>query len=468
VSDSKPPEDADASDDAADHGEAREAETATDDAPAHGEDEDEDEKIDLDDLDELGVDGVVDRMGGAAAPAPAARRPAWLAGIVLIASIGLLVWLWPDFRYWMQPADPIEIGQVSAWMQDGKVPSGWVNTHVSIDGTPNVKWAMLRGDSEGERKSYFDLVEAEGQFFVITPQLSDQHETRRYPGHFEGRLERLGDDPLSMTHMAQLYAQEGVTRAVDISPSALVEARRNDSLVFETKNEGAVELTPEDRIRLVVASDDARVMLGGLSFRTSEDAEAAVAELGYPYFRLPDLRPPPDPRKALGSAPSEPSKPGRADAYRFVVRIPEAERTSARAELESKMIGKPDPTDHRQGVSVFARPGTYFAPAAAIQIEGNELVFPHDENDAAPGYTVKDGKLVEQRLADGRRRVALDSLAEARLEVPIVVDPDGYLLIDGFRPAEVMQWGLTFLGILVITMLNALWLVMGLLRRRRA
>jgi hypothetical protein len=481
VSDSKPTDDADASDDVAGPldrpGDARELQTDNDDAPEGGdEDEDEDEKIDLDDLDALGVDGVVEQMGGAGGSGTA-RRPAWVSVVVLVASVGLLAWLWPDFRFWMQPDEPIDIGHVSQWMEGGKVPAGWTNAHVALDGTPNVKWAMLRGDKDGERKSFFDVVEAEGQLFVSTPQLSDDHETRRYPGHFEGRLLRLGDDQLAMTRMAQLYSQENVTRAVDIAPSELADVRRDDGLRFTTKSEGEVELAAEDRIRFVVAGDDARVMLGGLSFRSGEEAEAAIAELGYPYYRLSDLLPPPDPRRALsgGARGGEPSKPGRPDAYRFVVRIPEGERASARAKLEAKMVGEADPADHRQGVSVFARPATYLAPAGAVHIErvgptgpegGSEVVFPHDENDPAPGYEVKNGKLVERRLPDGMMRVGLDALAEVRLELPIVVNPDGYLLLDGFRPHDVWAWGVGFLGVLAIAMLNALWLVLGVLRRR--
>jgi hypothetical protein len=450
VSDSKPPDD-DAVGDAAE-GEAREV-------------EDDDDKIDLDDLDRLGVDGVVDEMGGPGKQT--ARRPVWLAALVMIASIVMLSWLWPDFRYWMQPSEPVQIGAASEWMQDGKVPPGWENTHVAIEGTPNVRWAMLLGEPEGERQSFFDLVEAEGQLFVITPQLSDQHETRRFAGHFEGRLVRLGDKAFLHDRMAQLYAQENVTRAVDIAPSALADALRNDVLTFETMNEGTMELAAEDRIRFVVSNDDARVMLGGLSFKSGEEAEAAVAELGYPYFRLPDIAAAADPRKALGAARGgEPPKPGRADAYRFVVRIPEAERAAVRSKLEAKMVGTPDPTDHRQGASVFARSNTYFAPAGSVQIEGDEIIFPHDENDPAPGYTVRDGKLVEQRLTDGRMRVALAQLEELRLEVPIVVDADGYLLVDGFEPDNVAMWAFAFLGVLAIAMLNGLWLVLGVLRRR--
>lgn len=450
MSDSKPPDD-DAVGDAAE-GEAREVEDA-------------DDKIDLDDLDRLGVDGVVDEMG--APSKQTARRPVWLAAIVMLASVFVLSLFWADFRFWMQPSEPVEIGAASEWLQDGKVPSGWENAHVAIEGTPNVRWAMLVGDPDAERRSFFDLVEAEGQLFVITPQLSDQHQTRRFAGRFEGRLTRLGDNAFLYDRMAQLYAQENVTRAVDVEPSALADALRNDVLAFETTKEGTMELAAEDRIRFVVSNDDARVMLGGLSFKSGEAAEAAVAELGYPYFRLPDIAAAADPRKALGAARGvEPTKPGRVDAYRFVVRIPEAERAAARSKLEAKMVGTPDPTDHRQGASVFARSNTYFAPAGSVQIEGDEIVFPHDENDPAPGYVLKDGKLVEQSLVDGRMRVALANLDEVRLEAPIVVDPDGYVLHDGAEPGDVALWAFAFMGLLAIAMLNGLWLVLGVLRRR--
>ncbi len=461
MSDSKRPDDDDAVDRDDSPSVDEQADAARRDAASE---DDEDEQIDLDDLDRMGVDGLVEEMGGAP---KSPRRPAWLAGVVFVLALGLLWWMYSDFRFWTQPAEPVQLGSITEWMVDGEVPSGWADTHVAIDGTPNVKWAMLTNPEKGERRSFFDLVEAQGQLFVLTRQVSGEHETRRYPGHFEGRLVRI--DKATMTRMAQLYAQENVTRAVDISTAALADARRDDSLAFTTEREGVVELAPEDRIRLVVRAEDARVMLGGLSFRNGEEAEAAVAALGYPYHRLPDLVAPADPRKALGGAQGgEPSKPGRADAFRFVVRIPQGEHEAAKAALESKMIGPANPADHRQGVSVYARAATYFAPAGAVRVDGDNVVFPFDDNDAAPGYDVKDGKLVEKRLPDGMLRVPLASLHEVRLEVPIVVDEGGYILRDGERPKDKLYVGLAFLMVLVIAMANALWLVMGVLRRKRA
>ena len=441
-----------------------------DDAPLDGDAEDEDEKFDLEDLDELGVDGVVAQLSGdEASGAGPARRPGWVSAIVLIASLGLLVWLWPDFRFWTLSSDPVQIGAAQDWVDGGKVPDGWVNAYVELNGTPNVKWAMLRGTGDGEQRSFFDIVEAPGQLFVLTPQVSGEHETRKYKGHWTGRLLRLGDDEMAMTRMAHLYAQENVTRAIDVAPQALADARAAEGLTFATENEGTIELAPEDAIRFVVQEDNKRVLLGGLSFRNGEEAEAAVAELGYPYFRLPDLMPPEDPRAALSKTPggeAEPPKKRRPDTYRFVVKIPVGGADAAREQLAAKMIREPDPADHRTGVSVFKRQATYLAPAGSVTIAGQDVLFPYGENATAPGYVVKDGKLVERPLDNGRMRIPLSALAEVRLEKPIVVDPDGYLLVDGYTPGDAYVGGIGFLGVLAVALVNAGLLLFGLMRRR--
>jgi hypothetical protein len=129
-------------------------------------------------------------------------------------------------------------------------------------------------------------------------------------------------------------------------------------------------------------------------------------------------------------------------------------------------VREPDPADHRTGVSVFKRQATYLAPAGAVSIEGQDVLFPYAENTTAPGYMVEDRTLVERPLDNGRMRIPLSALAEVRLEKPIVVDPDGYLLVDGYAPGDAVLGGLGFLGVLAVALVNGGLLLFGLMRRR--
>ncbi len=411
---------------------------------ALGDDDFEDD--DLGDLDALGVDGVVAQMTGEDPPTPKRRRPPWVSAVVMLACFYPLVSMWGDFRFWLEGSEPEPLGDALELFEPGEAVPDLANRYVSIEGTPDVQWATVLTKKSGAKVSYLRVLEGGGHLFAAVPRpAGDAGNTPEYPSSFTGRVSRFGDAG-AYGWIARLYADEGVTQLFDVSAPALAEAvaAGEASLRMPTEDGQRVAADPSDRIRLVVRREDARVLLGVESFPDSKAADAAIAELGYPYLSLGE---------------------GRTDLLRYVVRIPESERESVRKALLAKVEGEIDANDPKEGVSVFPLSATYTAPAGELGVEGEALVFPYGDNTTPPGYVEKDGVLVEDALADGRLRVALSEVHSARVEKPVFVDPDGYLIEVGVDPGSQFTWGILWLLVLGLAVTNGVVLY-GSLRRR--
>lgn len=410
--------------------------------------DDDFEGDDLDDLDALGVDGVVAQMIGEDPPRAKTHRPPWISAVVMLACFYPLVSMWGDFRYWMRSSEPEPLGDsIDVFEPGGTVPD-LANRHVSIEGTPDVQWSSVLTKKSGAKVSYLRLLEGGGRLFAAVPRpASDGAKTPEYPSSFTGRVSRFGDAG-AYEWIARLYADEGVTQLYDVTAQGVAEAvaAGGASLRLATTDGRTVVAEPHDRIRIVTRRDDARVLLGAESFPDAKAAEAAIAALGYPYVSLGE---------------------GRTDLLRYVVRIPEDERDTAREALLSKVEGEVDAKDPKEGVSVFPLSATYTAPAGEFTVEGDALVFPYGDNTTPPGYVEKDGALVEAQLDGGRLRVPFAAVYSTRVEKPVFVDPDGYLIEVGVDPSSQLKWALLWLLVLGVAITNGVVLV-GSLRRRMA
>ncbi len=413
-------------------------------AALHNDDFEDD---DLNDLDEFGVDGVVAQLTGEEPAATKKRsRPVWVSAVVVLACLYPLISMWGDFRFWLRSSEPEPLGDSAALFEPGAAAPQLANRYVSLEGTPDVQWATVLTKKSGAKVTYLRVLEGGGRLFAAVPRPEgDAGKTPEYPSGFTGRVSRLGDAG-AFDWIARLYAQEGVTQLYDVTGQTVADAvsAGSASLTMTTQDGRSVVAEPADTIRLVARPEDARVLLGVESFPSAKAAEDAVAALGYPYA-------------ALGR--------GRTDLRRYVVRVPQAAREDARKALLAEVEGTVDESDPKEGVSVFPLSATYTAAAGEISLEGAELVFPYGDNTTAPGYRVQDGKLLEAKLDGGRMRIPVSSVHAARVEKPVFIDPDGYLIEAGVEPSSQLKWGILWLLVLGLAITNAAVLYSGLRRR---
>ena len=418
---------------------------AAPDEPGPEADDDDDDLDGLGDLDDLDVDGVVAQLSS---DKPRKRaRPVWVSAVVMLACLYPLVSMWGDFRFWLRSSDPEPLGDAAALFEAGKATPDLADRYVSIEGTPDVQWATVLTKKSGAKVTYLRVLEGGGKLFAAVPRPEGiPGKTPEYPSHFVGRVTRFGDAP---THdwIARLFAQEGVAQLYDVAPEQLASAiaAGEASLRLTAEDGQQLEAEATDALRIIVRPDDARVLLGAETFPDAKAAEAAVAALGYPYLSLGE---------------------GRTDLHRYVVRIPTAERDKARASLLAAAGDKEiDANDPKEGVSVFPLTSMYTAAAGELTVQGDAIAFPYGDNTTAPGYVERDGRLVEASLEGGRMVVPLGHVHAARVEKPVFVDPDGFLIEVDVAPGDQLKWGILWLLVLGLALTNAVVLY-GSLRRR--
>lgn len=407
---------------------------------------DEDAAFDLSDLEQKGVEGIV--AGWDASEAPPARRPIWVSLVVLALAIPLLVRMYPDFRYWLQPSTPEDLGTAAEFVRDGEVPEGYNERHVRLRGTPDVRNVAV-GKSSRETLRYMRLMESKGQLIAVvrTPvEQENKGETVRYPGLFEGRMTRLGDlgetswllwsEPDQYHWLSRFYEIENITRTLDASPEGLFAALQTapgDALAIETE-EGTIALGPSDRVRLVVEHPDSRVLLGKASF-SAERAQEAMQALGVPFVAVESRD---------------------ETRHRFVARIPaEARERMQRALAERAEPGANDAADPRQGVAVLPSSSTFLVDPAELALDGDVLRFPRGTNTSVAAYDVVDGMLRERPSEEEIVTVAREQLRAVRVEQAIRLDPDGYVILHGETPADRRMFALLWLFTAFVAFVNA-------------
>ncbi|RMG99599.1 MAG: hypothetical protein D6705_02455, partial [Deltaproteobacteria bacterium] len=245
--------------------------------------------------------------------------------------------------------------------------------------------------------------------------------------------------------LEQFFEGERLVRVEDVAIASLVDFLHGKRVDLESRN-GSVVPEPGDRLRIVVRLPVAVVQIGKKSVPKAADAEARVAALGRPYGVLDATRKP---------------------YHVFVVGAEPKEFDAIAAALESG-IEVENRADPGQGVMVLPKIAAYLVDPAALHIEGDELVFPYGENKASPGFVETDGRLVEQVPEDGRLRVPVVRVQAVRLERPIVLDPEGYVLLHGERPSSLRMHGILWLVVFGLVSVNTASFVLWWRRRRAA
>ncbi len=412
----------------------------------------EEDDLDLDDLETMGVDGVVARLRGPEVdddalfePTPTRRtRPVWVSLGVIGFAVYLLASMYADFRYWLEPAEPLDLGHASAFVHGGRVPDGYHDRHVVLEGTPDVQHAA-RLTTKEHFVGYLRIMEGGGQLFAAIPRSKEEPFTNTFEGRYAGRMIRLDRDP-AFEWLEQFYAMEKVVRTVDATPAALaagLRARSDDGLVVDSE-EGPLALASSEHVRVVVSQPAVKVQLGTDSV-DAEAAERLVASLGRPYR----------------------ADKGTPAFHAFVVGATAQERDAIAERLAAGLDSPDNTADPRQGVAVFPLTTTYVVPVGDLAIEGDALVFPYEGTGTSPGWVIRGDALEERALEQGRLRVDLSSVHAVRLEKRIVVDPAGYLILVGADPASERMTAILWLVVLGIALANAAGLVLALRRRAR-
>jgi hypothetical protein len=353
---------------------------------------------------------------------------------LVVAAFGIYVLgtMFDDFRFWLRSNEPVDLGHAESLVQDGRLPDDLDNKYVVLRGTPDVQHAA-RMSTKQRTLGYLRVMEGEGSLFAEIPRDDDQSLTA-IEGQYTGRIRRLRNTRVA-AWVQQFYDSEEIVKVSDVPREALVDALRDRAgggLELVT-DEGSVRLMAGDRVRLVVIQPDVVVQLGKTSFPRAKEAEEAVASLGFPYLALER----------------------RGSGFRsFVVRIPQGEREAAERELNEGLEVPPGSADPKLGAVVLPHSATYTADADELELDGKMLVFPYGDNTTSPGYDVVDGKLVERALAGGTMRVSLDEIRAVRLERPILVDLDGYLVQVGVEPKSERTTALLWFVVLGIVLLN--------------
>lgn len=406
--------------------------------PAAGKPPVDEDAMDLGDLDALGVDGMVAELRkGDDAPvdAPARRvrkgRTPFLSVLVAGAGIYLLTTMFSDFRYWLRSREPEELGQAADIAIAGRMPPGLHDHYVRISGTPDVRHAA-RMTTRAGYVGYLRITEGGGSLFAAIPRGKDEPVRDEFEGTFEGRMLRLDRDA-GADWIEQYLRDENIVRTVDADVAALVAAigGRGDRRPFASA-EGKVEVGVGERVRVVVHPPDARVQLGLSSFPKAEDAERRVAALGYPWVSA-----------------------GKGKAFHsFVVRIPEAERDAALAGLLEGIEVPAANTDPKRGAVVLPGTVAFSAALGDYAVEGDALSLPRTGESGPALYDVVGTSLQARPDVEGRIVVPRDWISVVRIEQPIALDREGYLVVVGDTPDKHWMAGAAWLVLAALVGLN--------------
>jgi hypothetical protein len=422
-------------------------------APKARKDQVDEDAMDLDDLDAHGVDGVVARLRGgsddAPVDAPARRigrgRTPFLSVLVVIAGLYFLVTMFSDFRYWLRSSEPRDLGEAAEVAKGGKMPVGLHDQYVKIRGTPDVRHAARMTTRSGY-VGYLRITEGGGGLFAAIPRGKDEKVRDEFEGVFEGRMLRLDRDA-GADWLEQYLRDENITRTIDAEPSALWNViGRGDERVEIATSEGKVAVGIGERVRVVVHPPDARVQLGIDSYRDAAEAERRVAALGYPYVAM-----------------------GKGKAFHsFIARIPEAERDAALAKLHEGIEVPAANTDPKKGALVLPGTVAFSAALGDYAMRGEDVLVPRTGETGPVLHDVVGMTLVPRADVDGFVAIPREWVSAIRIEQPIVLDRDGYLVVVGDTPSKHLFAGLGWLVLAVLVGLNLVSLGAHVRRRLAA
>jgi hypothetical protein len=382
------------------------------------------------------------------------QRPAWVPLFVMAVGAYLMFGLWSDALYAARSDGAVEeLGHAKALFADG-VPDGLHGRQVRLEGTPDVQHVARRKRKSGQTTGFMRLQEGGGSLFVAVPRRDGQN-TLTYDGVFEGRMQRMSRVP-GFESLRAYFDRDGILEILDGDRDAFAKALGPKGVPSIESEDGATKwtLSAEDEVRLVFRPAIANVQLGRGTWSDEAASDAVVAALGFPWRRAEEVD-------------AELKPTDRAPFRSYQVAMPKGENDAVEARLNAAIPDDANRADPEVGALVLPTIFAYsVAPNEVRRVGADEVSLIYGSNMGDFGVRVADGKVVDRSLREGELSMPLADLDAVRVERPVKVDPNGYIVIVGERPSDQRVNGLLFLVVLGLFLANAA--ALGLILRRRS
>lgn len=374
----------------------------------------------------------------------------------LVIGIGgyLLATMASDVRYFLAEREVTDLGAVSDIYADGSFDGSFHNRQVQLSGTPDVQHAAKLTEAD-EEFGVVRLREGGGSLFAMLPA-EDERRYDQFSGEFTGRMRQMNKAPY-YNKIRQFFDGEGIVNSYDVDPETFGSMVDSAKIVFSVPGAGEMTAGEGDSVVLSFRQPEFNVQLGRKTWPSDANALAAIQGLGYPYIALDD--------KTKDGPGAQLTRTFR----RFVVHPPDG--ISEQDVLDLLHSGHEVPADNpdpKVGAAVFPSTHTYVVDPGDLSRAGDDIVFVYGTNTTAPGYVVDDGALVERGLDNDSLAMPLADLTSVRVDHPVTVDPEGYLIEVGGSYRDERLTALLFLLVVALMATNVVSLVLRWKKRQAA
>jgi len=357
------------------------------------------------------------------------RRHPLIALVVISLSAFLLWFTWDDLAYFLASRQPQDVGQVTSALTQGKLGH---NSHVTLHGAPDRKYALILEGRMGGYDSFFPLLEASNRVFV------QRHRERRST-----------EQAITTTHTGQLIWFDRLPGANDLRSYLAKQGR------------AVTHDLPFDKVRRALAAGGKRATLNdvaGVPVQVGPDSVVWV-NVTFPDEWIVQFRKQVTPKAPAAEEQLKDLKlPFAADDesstmfWRFVVH-------AAPDQLPVLMALR----GRAKGVEVVPRHLAFRARWNQLRASASELEIDAADPSFSPRFRVSstdEGRLVPVK----EQPVKLPRSAIRYIETSssFTVGPDAVVLIAGVAPGD--KWPYLVLYVLLIgfIILNTVSLVLRL------
>lgn len=353
-------------------------------------------------------------MSGAGASIGKVGRHLPITSIIAIA-IGLymLVDGFGDFRYWLQSAQPRDLGAATTLAEGTDAD----NEYVSVSGKPDASKAASLPRRDGAT-DYMPLAGTGAKVWVAITRTSAEMPAFGEDA-YAGRILRFEE----LEHFAK------VAKALSASNVGTTVDTTREALVATLGGGGDLKLGAKDRVHVVVAEPDATVQLGKSTFKQA-DAEKAVADLGFPYIAL---------RRTKGPS------------HTFVARIPEGKRDGAQKTLRALLPEGTVPASPSHGAQILARSSVHKVATGDLKLDGENISVPLDPK-ADAGYELAGDKLAP-RAPGGQVTIPVGNITAVRVERPVSITGNTSVIVVGDEPGSHTGKAIVWLLVLALVLI---------------
>lgn len=370
------------------------------------------------------------------------RRTPLISVIVLLLGVYLLVLIGKDMRYWLYGQDPIDLGDADAWIESKSTQEDYNNAFVRLRGSPDVQHVAL-AKIDSRRISYVRLLEGGGSLFVAVERSDEEIKKRQFGEVFTGRMRRLAE-VRNFSEIQTYFNNLLIAQNYPVEPKELMAALAANAA--KPTSGQKIHLDPEDTVSLTIKEPESKVQLGRRSFPNLETAQAAIENLGYPYYTPPEQT--------------------HSQYFQFWLRIPEGQQKFVEQQLQQGLT-IPSETNAAYGAIVLPSTITFLVKAADLTSAPEGIAFVYKEALGRTGFVLQDQKLIPRQPEHGLLKFPQEDIHSIRLQKLIQVDPNGYILIAGDDPADYWLSPILWLLVAVIVLVNLINLIVVLYRRTK-